>query len=53
MNFTSITFLYFFLPAFFLIYAVTKPAYRAYIMLIGSCTVICWSTCVSRSAAYC
>ncbi|MBR6044703.1 MAG: hypothetical protein IKP47_03605 [Ruminococcus sp.] len=44
MNFTSITFLYFFLPAFFLIYAVTKPAYRAYIMLIGSCTVICWGS---------
>ena len=42
MNFTGITFLYFFLPCFFAVYALAKPAMRAYVMLAGSLVVIGW-----------
>ncbi|MBR1764296.1 MAG: hypothetical protein IJ746_02775 [Ruminococcus sp.] len=43
MNFTTIIFLYFFLPAFMLVYFLTKPAGRALVLLGGTCVVIAWS----------
>ena len=43
MNFTTIIFLYFFLPAFMLVYFLTKPAGRAAVLTLGTCTVIAWS----------
>ncbi len=44
MNFSGIVFLYFFLPLFFGIYAISKPFMRAYVMLLGSCAVIAWES---------
>ena len=40
MNYASMTFLYFFLPVFFGLYALARPRFRALVMALGSCAVI-------------
>ena len=44
MSYTSIIFLYFFLPAFMGLYAVVKAPYRPLIMSLGSSIVIGWAS---------
>ena len=44
MNYTSIVFLYFFLPAFFGLFAVIRPKQRNWVMLLGSLAVIAWGS---------
>ncbi len=42
MNFTTIIFLYFFLPVFMAVYFITKPGGRAVVLTAGTCIVIAW-----------
>ena len=42
MSYTSIIFLYFFLPSFMAIYALVKASWRPFIMAAGSCFVTLW-----------
>ena len=44
MSYTSLIFLYFFLPAFMAVYAVAKARHRQVIMALGSCLVIFWAS---------
>ena len=44
MSYTSIVFLYFFLPAFMGLYAIIKPPHRPFIMSAGSVFVIAWAS---------
>lgn len=43
MNYTSIIFLYFFLPLFFGLYAAAGSKRRTFVMSIGSCAVVAWA----------
>lgn len=42
MYFSSITFMYFFLPLFMIVYAITRPKHRAKILILGSCFHVFW-----------
>lgn len=44
MSYTSIIFLYFFLPAFMGLYAIVKAPHRPFIMSLGSGFVIAWAS---------
>lgn len=44
MNYTSIVFLYFFLPGFMGIYALAGTGMRGFVMSAGSCAVIAWAS---------
>ena len=44
MSYTSIIFLYFFLPSFIVLYAIVKTSWRPVLMAAGSSIVIAWAT---------
>ncbi len=47
MNFSSLIFLFYFLPLFLLIYNLISPERRNLVIVLGSCAFICWGSLLS------
>ena len=47
MNFSSLIFLFYFLPLFLFIYNLISPGRRNLVILLGSCVFICWGSLLS------